>query len=148
MDYDYSAISHVPRARHPVFQHTLDTYASETNKVVSVWRAFANQDLAFKPHPRSSTVREIMKHQLLSERRFFGEFLGTPEPPASAVLPQDDQLQDYVQRMNELALPRLRFLAAQDEAWWLGKAPSSRSSASESGSSGAVSSTPPITARN
>ena len=29
-----------------------------------------------------------MEHELLSERRFFGEFLGLPEVPAQEVLPQ------------------------------------------------------------
>lgn len=122
MNYNYSAITAVPRACHPAFQHLLDTYASETNKVVSVWQAFSPEDMPFKPHLRSSTVREIMKHQLLSERRFFGEFLGTRELPPSEVLPQGQQPENYAKRMHELALPRLSFLAARHELWWLGKA--------------------------
>jgi hypothetical protein len=82
MTYDFSAISVAqnPRARDPLFQHLLGTYASETNKVISVWRDFSDGDLYFRPHAKSSTVLEIMKHQLLSERRFFGQFLGVPEP--------------------------------------------------------------------
>ena len=63
-----------------------------------------------------------MEHQLLSERRFFSEFLGLPEPPASGVLPQGGELRDFTRRMGELALPRLAFLARQDEGWWLAKA--------------------------
>ena len=37
MQYEYTAISEaqIPRAADPVFQHLLDTYASETNKVVA-----------------------------------------------------------------------------------------------------------------
>lgn len=90
MTYPYVAIpdAEVPRASVPVFQHLLDTYASETNKVISVWREYSAADLSFRPHPRSSTVQDIFKHQLLSERRFFGEFLGLPEPPAEQVPPQ------------------------------------------------------------
>jgi hypothetical protein len=89
MTYAYTAIpdSSVPRAASPAFQHMLDTYASETNKVASVWREFSAEELPFRPHPRSGTVQDIFKHQLLSERRFFGEFLGLPEPPAAEVLP-------------------------------------------------------------
>ena len=43
MSYANSAISdaEVPRAVQPVFQHLLDTYASETSKVFSVWRQFS-----------------------------------------------------------------------------------------------------------
>lgn len=85
MNYEYVAIpdSTIPRASLPMFQHMLNTYASETNKVISVWRCFALPDMSFRPHPRSSSVLEIMKHQLLSERRFFGEFLSAPDPPPS-----------------------------------------------------------------
>lgn len=121
MHYPYTAIpdSAVPRASQPVFQHLLDTYASETNKVVSIWREFAPAEISFRPHPRSSTVEEIMKHQLLSERRFFGEFLGIPEPPPAEVLPKGGTPEDYAERMHELAFARLNFLASQGEAWWL-----------------------------
>src|ERR1051325_11809923 len=84
--YSYSAIpdAAVPRASVPVFQHVLDTYASETNKVASVWLEFSAEELSFRPHPRSSTVEEIFKHQLLSERRFFGEFGGVAENRGAA----------------------------------------------------------------
>jgi hypothetical protein len=71
MSYADSAISdaEVPRALQPVFQHLLDTYASETSKVLSVWRQFSDEDLSYRPHVRSSSVLDILKHQLLSERR-------------------------------------------------------------------------------
>ena len=74
MIYQYPAIPdfRIPKASSPIFQQLLNTYASETNKVVSVWRCFSAEELAFRPHPRSKTVIEIMKHQLLSERRFLG----------------------------------------------------------------------------
>ena len=80
MHYDFVAIASqdVPRASNPLFQHLLDTYASETDKVISVWRCFSRDDLQFRPHPKSSTVADILNHELLSERRFFGEFVGTP----------------------------------------------------------------------
>ncbi len=111
--------SQIPRATVQVFQHLLDTYASETNKVVAIWREFSTEDMSYRPHPRSNMVQEIMKHQLLSERRFFGEFLGLTEPPASRILPQDPSPSAYARRMGELALPRLSFLALQDEKWFL-----------------------------
>jgi len=121
MTYAYTAIpdSAIPRSASPLFQHMLDTYASETNKVASVWREFSPDEVAFRPHPRSSTVQDILKHQLLSERRFFGEFLGLPEPPAEEVLPQGRTPADYAERLARLALPRLGFIATRDEAWWL-----------------------------
>ena len=74
------------RASAPIFQHLLDTYASETNKVASLWSSFAPEDLAYRIHPRSGTVKDVLKHQLLSERRFFAEFLGFPEPPPAKTI--------------------------------------------------------------
>jgi uncharacterized damage-inducible protein DinB len=111
----------VPRAVVPVFQHLVDTYASETNKTTSVWRVFASEDLGWRPHPRSSTVEEIMKHQLLSERRFFAEFLGSPEPPARDVLPSQPGVETFTGRLVQLAAARLPWIAGQDESTWLSR---------------------------
>src|ERR1044072_6398000 len=121
MNYEEVVITDadVPVASNRIFQHLLKTYASEVNKLNSVWHEFAADDLAFKPHPRSSTVGEIIEHELLSERRFFGEFLGLPEVPANEVLPQNRTPQSFAARMVELSRPRLDFLAKQDEEWWL-----------------------------
>ena len=64
-----------------------------------------------------------MKHQLLSECRFFGEFLGMPEPSPDKVLPALPSPETYANRMVELALPRLEFFAMQTESWWQERAP-------------------------
>ncbi|MBZ5726909.1 MAG: DinB family protein [Acidobacteriia bacterium] len=121
MQYEHIAIGQerVPRAAAPVFQHLVDTYASETNKTASLWRLFTAEDLLWRPHPRSSTVEEIMKHQLLSERRFFSEFLSFPEPPAAEVLPAGRTPEAFTARLVELAIRRLAPLAARGEADWL-----------------------------
>jgi uncharacterized damage-inducible protein DinB len=109
----------LPRAVAPIFQHLVDTYAGETNKTASVWDLFHDADLPWRPHPRSSTVDEILKHQLLSERRFFGEFLGSPEPPAAGVLPTQASVEAFRSRLVELALPRLDWLSRLTEPQWL-----------------------------
>jgi uncharacterized damage-inducible protein DinB len=120
MQYKFSAIrdEQIPRSRVALLQHVLDTYASETNKVISVWASFTDSDLVYRPHPSSTTVADIMKHQLLSERRFFAEFLGVPEVAADQVLPMTLTVEDFSRRMLELATPRLGFMAERDEAWW------------------------------
>src|SRR5450759_5323683 len=104
MQYDFDAIhsQDVPRASNPLFQHLLDTYASETDKVISVWRCFSAEDMGFRPHPKSSTVADILKHELLSERRFFAEFVGTPEPPAADVIPKIKELSASLPRKEQL----------------------------------------------
>lgn len=121
MDYENIAIkdADVPPASTRMFQHLVKTYASEVNKLNSVWQEFTADDLSFKPHPRSSNVGEIIEHELLSERRFFGEFLGLQEVPANEVLPRDRTPEDYAARMVELSRKRLQFLAKQSEDWWL-----------------------------
>jgi len=101
------------------FQHIIHTYANATNKTASVWRSFTDADLSWRPHPRSSTVGEIMAHQLLSERRFFAEFLGSPEPPAAAVLPASLTVEEFTQQLVELAVARLPWLAAVTAEQWL-----------------------------
>jgi uncharacterized damage-inducible protein DinB len=115
----------IPRASSPLFQHLLDTYASETNKTVSVWREIGDAQLEFRPHAKSSTVRDILKHQILSERRFFAEFIGLEEPPASALLPPGETapVTSYLQRLVALARPRLTALARGDQAFWLAPVP-------------------------
>ena len=121
MTYDYCAIpdSAIPPASTPAFEHTVSIYANEINKTASVWHAFVDADLEFRPHARSTTVADIMKHQLLSERRFFAEFLGSPEPAAADVLPTEPSVRTMLDRLVQLATPRLSFLATRSEDWWL-----------------------------
>lgn len=83
MQYDYIAIADVdiPQAVEPIFQHVVTTYASETNKTVSMWRAVPDSLLDFTPHEKANSIRTILVHQLVSERRFFGQFVGTNDRP-------------------------------------------------------------------
>jgi uncharacterized damage-inducible protein DinB len=120
MNYDYTAIpeSEVPQTGVKGLQYLLETYASESNKVVSTWNEFSESDLDFRPHPKSTSARDILKHQLLSERRFFSEFLGVPEPPAAEILPPELTRENCVRRFVELAKARLAFFAEQNEQWW------------------------------
>ncbi|MEW6320527.1 MAG: DinB family protein [Acidobacteriota bacterium] len=108
----------VPRAAVPILQHVVDTYASETNKTAAVWQRFDDGDLAFAPHERSSPVEAVLRHQLLSERRFFAEFLGLDEPPADQVVPAPLRIGAATDRLVGLARPRLAALAAQPASWW------------------------------
>jgi uncharacterized damage-inducible protein DinB len=121
MHYKWIAIpdTAIPRAENPLFQHLLDTCVSETNKVACVWKEFRDTDLDFKIHPRFSSVAEIFRHQLLSERRFFAEFVGTPEPAPDKVLPAQMNVENAVNRLLELASARLGFFAHCDVPWWM-----------------------------
>src|SRR5919206_778622 len=123
MHYDYTAIpdADVPQAVDRTFQHVLATYASEANKTVSVWRAVPDHLLDFKPHEKTNPIRTILVHQLLSERRFFAQFVGTEEPPVEELLPPGEKpvVQSYIDKYLWLAKGRLPQLARGTAAWWL-----------------------------
>ena len=127
MHYDFIAIpdADVPQAVEPIFQHVLQTYASETNKTVSVWRAVPDDLLNFKPHEKTNPILTIMIHQLLSERRFFAQFVGTEEPPAEELLPSGDKpsVAAFIEKYVWLAKRRLPQLAGGTTAWWLESRP-------------------------
>ncbi len=123
MQYEYVAIpdDEIPVAAEPVFQHVVTTYVSEANKTASMWRAVPDAALDYTPHPKANTVRTIMVHQLLSERRFFAQFVGTHEPPVEALLPEGESppTQAYIDKYLWQVRGRLPQLAAASATWWL-----------------------------
>jgi uncharacterized damage-inducible protein DinB len=127
MHYDWIAIpdAEVPAAADLLFQHVVTTYASETNKTASMWRAIPEGLLEFRPHGKCNTVRTILVHQLLSERRFFAQFVGTKEPAVEELLPPGDKppVAAYIDKYVSLAKLRLPQLAAAPATWWLKETP-------------------------
>jgi uncharacterized damage-inducible protein DinB len=127
MHYEFMAIpdADIPRAVEPVFQHLLTTYASEANKTVSVWRAVPDGLLDFRPHEKTNPIRTILGHQLLSERRFFAQFVGTEEPLVEEVLPPGEKpvAQAYIEKYVWLVKQRLPQLARGTVTWWLESRP-------------------------
>jgi uncharacterized damage-inducible protein DinB len=86
-----------------------------------VWRAVPDGLLDFKPHEKVNTIRTILVHQLLSERRFLAEFAGLDEPPVEELLPGGDapNVQAYIDMYVWLAKKRLPQFAAGTVEWWL-----------------------------
>ena len=127
MNYDFIAIpdANLPQAVEPVFQHIVTIYACEANKTVSVWRAVPDDLLDSKPHEKTNSIRTILVHQLLSERRFFAQFVGTEEPLVEELLPAGEKpgLQAYLDKYIWLAQRRLSQLAKGTAAWWLESRP-------------------------
>ncbi len=123
MHYDYIAIpdADVPQAVDAAFQHILQTYTSETNKTASVWKAVPDHLLDFKPHEKTNSIRTILVHQLLSERRFFAQFVGTQEPPVEDLLTPGEKpvVPAYIEKYIGLVKRRLPQLARATAAWWL-----------------------------
>src|SRR5262245_13778760 len=127
MRYEFTAIpgAEVPRAADPTFEHLVLTYASETNKTASVWRAVPDELLDYRPHEKTNTVRTILVHQLLSERRFFARFVGTEEPAVEEILPPGEAppVAAYLDRYVALARARLPQLARAGRERWLQERP-------------------------
>ncbi len=127
MHYNFTAIpdTDTPRATEPQWQHVVDTYVSECNKTASMWRAVPDDCLDFRPQEKVNTIRTIFTHQLLSERRFFAEFVGTQEPPADQLLPTGDAppVTAYIEKYIHLSKLRLPELASATTPWWLTERP-------------------------
>jgi uncharacterized damage-inducible protein DinB len=127
MKYDFVAIpdTDVPIAIDPTFQHLLQTYTSEANKTASMWRAVPDEFLDFKPQEKTNSIRTIFMHQLLSERRFFGQFVGTDEPPVEELLPAGEKpsVQKYLDKYVWLVRQRLPQFAKGSALWWLESRP-------------------------
>jgi uncharacterized damage-inducible protein DinB len=127
MHYEFISIrdDQVPQAADPLFQHLVTTYVSETNKTASVWRAVPDDLLDYRPHERVNTTRAILVHQVLSERRFFAQFVGTDEPPVEQLLPPGERptVQAYIDQYVGLARRRLPQLAAASAGWWMEERP-------------------------
>ncbi len=123
MHYEWTAVpdADVPTAVDPAWQHVVTTYASETNKTASMWRAIPDNQLEFKSHEKVNSIRTILVHQLLSERRFFGQFVGTVEPPVEELLPAGEQLgvAAYMEKYIGLCQKRLPQFAQATTVWWL-----------------------------
>jgi len=123
MRYDFVAIAdhEAPQAVDPLFAHVVITYVSETNKTASVWRAVPDALLDFKPQAKTNPIRNILVHQLLSERRFFAQFVGTQEPPVEELLPPGESPTSaaYLDRYVALARMRLPQLAGASREWWM-----------------------------
>jgi hypothetical protein len=62
-----------------------------------------------KPHDKTNPIRTILAHQLLSERRFFAQLVGTQEPPVEELLPPGGKptVQAYIDKYILLARRRL-----------------------------------------
>jgi uncharacterized damage-inducible protein DinB len=121
----YLSDTALPPVRVPLLRHLLETYVSEINKTAAVWSELHDAQLEFTPHRRSSTVRQILVHQILSERRFFAEFIGLTEPAVETLLPPGTSpgVRAYIERLVALAGARIPALAAGDEAFWQAEVP-------------------------
>lgn len=97
----------------------VDTYETESMKVLSVWSQFRDEDLEMRPRsddPRGRSVHEQMVHQCVSEDAWFRNMLGIDS--AAAPLPDAEVRLAFIRRYAADSATRLRVLRAQHDPWW------------------------------
>jgi uncharacterized damage-inducible protein DinB len=101
------------------FEFLVDTYATETLKVLSVWSMARDGDLDSRPRAgdrRGRTLREHMVHQCVSEHGWFATMLGIATP--GDALPIELTRLGFLRQYAFAAEHRRAALAAADDAWW------------------------------
>lgn len=102
-------------APHPA-EVLLDTYDTERFKTLSVWSAFRDEDLAFRPAPRARTPREHMVHQCVSEDTWMRTMLDvTIDLP---VLPPSEDRLSFLRHYAAASERRRELLATRPASWW------------------------------
>ena len=97
----------------------VDTYETERLKVMSVWAAFQDEDLPFRPHPtdrRGRSVLEHMVHQCVSEDAWFKKMLGIDV--GARPLPERETRLQFLRQYTGDSRRRLDALSGRPEAWW------------------------------
>ena len=97
-----------------------ETYATEIEKVLSVWAMFDDADMKRRPHPadtRGRNLHEHMVHQCVSENLWFNTMLGitvTDQP-----LPDPETRLAFMARYHQHATARLAALQGMPDGWWM-----------------------------
>jgi hypothetical protein len=121
MQYEFIALadSDVPQVADQNVRDALSTYAGEANMTAGVWRAVPDELLDFKPHENTNSILAILVHHLVSEHRFFAQFVGMQEPPVEELLPPGEKPAVSAYLDKHISSRRLLQLAKATGAWWL-----------------------------
>ena len=97
------------------YSFLLDTYETEILKIVTVWSAFPESKMDFRPAPKSRSVIEQFEHQVQSEGRWMKMMLGldTGDPN-----PAQRTKQAFLDKYRGDALKRLAMMREKPESWW------------------------------
>ena len=101
------------------YQFLVDTYETESIKLVSVWSEFRDEDLEVRPRdgdPRGRSVHEQMVHQCVSEDAWFRGMLGIDV--AAPPLPGEEARLAFMKRYAEDSAKRLDALRQKPDLWW------------------------------
>jgi len=101
------------------YDFLVDTYETESVKVISVWSMFKDEQLEARPNsgdPRGRSVHEHMVHQCVSENLWFRTMLGIDV--AAPPLPAREIRWEFMARYAEDSGKRLQVLRDRAEPWW------------------------------
>src|SRR5262249_55093982 len=113
---DREEAARLPDVSPSPFGFLLDTYETERIKTLGVWSLFKDDELEFRPAPRSRTAHEQMVHQCISEDVWMTKMLDvTTGLPA---LPAKETRLDFLRHYAEVAARRLAKLREKPDAWF------------------------------
>ncbi|HEV2341427.1 MAG TPA: DinB family protein [Candidatus Acidoferrales bacterium] len=97
------------------YSFLLDTYETEILKIITIWSAFPDSSMDFRPAAQSRTVIEQFEHQLQSEGgwmvKMFGIDLGDLNP-------EKRTKQACIAKYQSDATRRLEILITKPDSWW------------------------------
>ncbi len=111
-----SPVNPKPNPPENAYAFLVDTYETEILKITGIWSAFPDDQLDFRPAPKSRTVLEQFEHQVQSEGRWMSTMLGidTGDPN-----PVEKSKRGYIEKYRADAARRLAVLRAKPDTWWL-----------------------------
>lgn len=101
------------------FDFLIETYATEREKVLSVWAQFEERDLSWRPpddRKRGRSVREQFVHQCVSEDLWFKNMLGIDL--SAKPLPEVETRMEFMRIYADRSEKRLAALKETSEEWW------------------------------
>src|SRR5687767_12523466 len=98
-----------------MLQDLLTAYDSERLKTLSVWSAFGDDDLHFRPAPLVRTPHEHMVHQCVSEDAWMRTMLGITV--ITPLLPPVETRLAFLEHYAAASAERLATLRAKPSAW-------------------------------
>jgi uncharacterized damage-inducible protein DinB len=99
------------------YDFLLETYDTEILKTLTIWQAFPESSMEFRPAAKSRSVIEQFDHQIQSEGKWMPAMLGID---VGDINPAQKTKSGYIEKYGADARRRLSLLRAKDDAWWEG----------------------------
>jgi len=94
----------------------LTSYDTERLKTLTVWSTFSDDDLPFRPAPRTRTPLEHMVHQCVSENTWMKNMFDVQI--ARPALPESETRIAFLHHYADVSEARRNLLATRDNSWW------------------------------